>query len=128
MKFPELSEQGNQDALHVIERAKSKLQKVAEEAISEIYVNILPHIETDSWINYREECRLALQTKYLNKETASSEDAWAMYIREAIFVQFRSELEQGIIADLQKRIKLLEQQILDMRSKKPLIAAMVPRL
>lgn len=108
-KFPELSEKGNQDALHLIERFKAELHKVAEHKISELYCNLLPHIDTDAWTNYREECRLALQNKYATKETASTEEAWASLIREAIFMQFRAELEQGIIADLHKRIKFLEE-------------------
>lgn len=108
MKFPELNEKGNQDALHLVERFKSKLQACASETIGELYCNLLPHIETDSWTNYREECRLELQKYYANAEAMTDEGAWAMYVRKAIFEQFRPELEKGIIADLQKQITQLQ--------------------
>jgi hypothetical protein len=114
-KFPELSEQGNQDALHLVERFKSKLQTVAEEMIGELYCNLIPHIETDAWTNYREECRLALQKEYCQSETASSEQAWAFYVRKAIFVQFREELEKGIIADQVKEIARLREMLNERR-------------
>lgn len=114
-EFPELSEKGNQDALHLIERFKANLQKVAEEQISNLYCDLLPHIETDSWTNYREECRLALQNKYVKAETANTEEAWASMIREAIFVQFRPELEQGLLADALKRISFLEELLRERR-------------
>lgn len=107
--FPELSEKGNQDALHLVERFKAKLQKCADETISDLYCHLLPHIETDAWTNYRGQLQSVLQNKYVTAETATSEDAWAKLIREAIFVQYRTELEQGIIADLQKRILFLEE-------------------
>ena len=104
MKFPELNEQGNQDALHLIERFKAKLQSCAEETIGEVYCNLLPHIETDTWTNYREECRLSLQNHYCQKETATSEEAWAKLIRQAIYEQFKPELQNAIIRDLEKKI------------------------
>lgn len=113
MNFPELSEQGNQDALHLIERFKSKVRICAEETISELYCNLLPHIETDSWTNYREQCRLELYKFYVKSETASVEEAWASSVREAIFKEYRAELEKGIIADLNKRISNLEEIIRD---------------
>lgn len=115
MKFPELSDRGNQDAIHLIERYKSRLIKVAEESIGELYVNLAPHIATDAWTNYKEQCRISLYHQYVNIETASQEDAWAMMVRESIFVQFREQLETGLIADLKKRIKNLE-EMLDQRT------------
>jgi hypothetical protein len=59
-------------------------------------------------LNYREALRLELQNRYIKPETCTSEEAWAKYVREAIFNQFRSELEQGLIKDLTTRITFLE--------------------
>ena len=106
-QYPELSEQGNQDALHLIERFKAKLQKCAEETISELYCDLVPHIETDAWMNYREEIRLAMSKQY--GECLTNEELWARDFREAIFKEHRAELEKGLIADLTARIKSLEE-------------------
>src|SRR5690606_16898039 len=109
----ELSERGHQDALHLIERFKTKLSKAAQETISDLYTGILPHIEMDAWINYREHLRLEVQNKYVSKEIGNPDSSWAEAIRESIFVHYRKELEVGIIADLTKKVNHLEQMLLD---------------
>jgi hypothetical protein len=105
----QLSEKGIQEANDLVEHFKKKLTKAAEETICSLYVDIMPHIETDSWLNYREQLRIELQQKYVVKETATSEEAWAMMVREAIYSQFKEDLQNGIIRDLERRIDTLEQ-------------------
>lgn len=111
----ELSEKGQQEAIELVERFKGELKAVAEKAISGLYCDLIPHIETDAWTNYREQLRIELQKHYVQQATVSDEGAWAMYVREAIFKQFRAELEQGVIADLTKRIEFLEKLLNDSR-------------
>lgn len=103
-----LSEKGHQEALALIESFKKQIKNIADQTIGNVYTEIMPYIESDSWLNYREHLRLEMQNKYLKKETLTTEEAWGKFIREAIFTQFREELEQGIIRDQQERIKTLE--------------------
>lgn len=103
-----LSEQGHKEALDLIENFKKELKHCAEVAIGNLYTEVMPYIESDSWLNYREALRLELQNKYIKEETCTSEEAWAKFVREAIFNQFRAQLERGLIKDLQGRIAFLE--------------------
>ena len=108
-EFPELSEQGKEQAQALVDKFKKRMTSVANEVLGNLYTDVLIYIETDAWTNYRENIRVAMENKYRQNETATSEDAWARSIREAIYVQFKDELEKGIIADLNKRIKFLEE-------------------
>lgn len=100
----ELSEQGQKDALRLLEQFRRKMHDLANEVMGNLYVDVLPYLETDAWLNYREKLRLELQNKYVNRETCTSDEAWAKMIREAIFVQFKEELTNGIIKDLQTEL------------------------
>lgn len=108
MSEAKLSDKGNQEFIDLLEKFKKEMKHISEVTIGALYSEILPYIESDSWLNYREALRLEAQHKYVQKETCTSEEAWAKYIREAIFTQFRSELEVGLIKDLQSRITFLE--------------------
>jgi hypothetical protein len=69
MEFPELPEKGIKEAEALIEAFKVRVKKAAAQTIGELYGNVMPYIETDSWTNYREACRLALHHYYVKEET-----------------------------------------------------------
>ena len=56
-KYPELTNPGSQAAQALIDKFKVELHKAAEPIIEKIirdmYCDIVPHIESDSWTNYR---------------------------------------------------------------------------
>jgi hypothetical protein len=51
--FPELDEQGKLEAQKLIDRFKENMMKIAEEVLGDLYCDVVVHIETDSWTNYR---------------------------------------------------------------------------
>ena len=88
-----------------INKFRFQIQKIAEECLGEIYANITPYIETDTWTNYREALRIELQHEY---KYSNFKQDWAVDFRRAVFVENREEISKLIEADILKRIKNLE--------------------
>lgn len=84
---------------------RSRMREISEETLGEIYVKILPYIETDSWTNYREALRVELEHEY---KFSSFKKDWATNFRRAVFVENREELAALISGDILARIKHLE--------------------
>jgi hypothetical protein len=114
--YPELSEDGNKEAQELMDKFKVKAKKVLDELLDDylgtVYCNLLPSIESDSWINYRNtmmegfknyDNRL-IQNKYDFKE-----------IRQQIYKQFKTEIDKDLDQDNLDRIKELEDQLKFMR-------------
>lgn len=88
-----------------IDKFRKRMKDIAEECLGEIYCNITPYIETDTWTNYREALRLELQHEYM---FSNFKQPWATDFRRAVFVENREEISKLIEADMLKRIKSLE--------------------
>jgi hypothetical protein len=104
----------------LIENAKAGILKAADEALSAIYVDIGPFIESDTCNNYRNELRSALERRFWQKKPGTCEELWAVNVRERLFTEHREELEKGLIADLTKerdQYKAWYQELLNSRSR-----------
>lgn len=84
---------------------RSRMRDISEEVLGEIYVKVLPYIETDSWTNYREALRIELEHEY---KFSSFRKDWATAFRRAVFVENREEISTLISKDILARIKSLE--------------------
>lgn len=93
------------EAQAAIEGFRSKMRAIADEALGQIYVDVIPYLETDSWTNYREALRLELEHEY---KFSNFRKEWATNFRRAVFVENREEISKLIEADILKRIKHLE--------------------
>lgn len=51
--YPRLLPQGELEAQAIIDHFKSKMKDVAEEALGNLYVDCVSHIESDAWTNFR---------------------------------------------------------------------------
>lgn len=102
------AEKLQQDAKAFLESFKQSMTKIADECISNLYTDCLPHIETDSWTNYREALRLEVETEYKESKFKSQ---WAMDLRRTILKENRDELVKLLNHDLLVRIKQLEDQL-----------------
>lgn len=99
------SDELDERAMECIESFKKKMRSVIDEALGDIYVNVVPYLESDAWTNYRESLRLELEREY--KFTNFKSD-WAKRFRRAVFVENRDEIIPLLEKDLYKRIKDLE--------------------
>jgi hypothetical protein len=90
--FPELSKEGSDEAQKLIESFKAKITSAAEDAISNLYCDILHDIESDSWSNYRNDMMAGFKD-YKNK-------SHARYDFKAIRAQILKDHREEIIKDL----------------------------
>lgn len=102
------AEKLKEDTESALNSFRLSMQKIADECISKVYCDVLPHIETDAWTNYREQIRIELAHEY---KYSSFKNPWAKDLRRAILVENRDELVNLLNADLLERIKVLEDRV-----------------
>ena len=106
----ELSEQGQKDAEEIYKSFAKRIKSLCDEALGELEVNCLPHLETDAWTNYREELRIELAHEY---KYSKFKDDWAKDLRRAILIENKEELVSLLNKDLVVRCKRLEDRVKD---------------
>lgn len=99
------SETLRKEAQEVLDSFRKKLKDICEETLGELYVNIMPYCETDTWMNYREAMRLELERDY---KYSKFKNEWSRDLRRAIFVENREEIIPLLEKDIYERIKQLE--------------------
>lgn len=107
-----LPEKGIEEMKALIESFKESAMDSLKKALSDVYTEIGPHIETDSWMNYREQLRMALAD---GRAWAETDNYWAERVRTRIFTEHKTELVKLINFDLHKKIVELERQIEQMQ-------------
>ena len=105
--YPELSDQGRTDAIALIEAFKKSMAKVADDALSDLYCDVLPHIETDAWTNFKNMLLDGL-CDYGNRKKYPYD---FKKIRTAIFEQFREEIIADLNQDMVEEIASLKEQL-----------------
>ena len=107
--FPNLPEDGAKEAQALIDEFKKRLTAAAEEVIGTLYCDVMPHIESDSWTNFRNHLMDGLRN-YGNRKIQGEYDFKG--IRQAILREFRDEiiadLNQDMIAEIADLKKKLE--------------------
>ncbi len=93
------------EAQEFIDKFRKRMLDIASETLGDLYVNIMPYLETDTWTNYREALRIELQHEY---KYSNFKQPWAVDFRRAVFVENRQEISSLIEQDILKRIKHLE--------------------
>ena len=106
--FPTLNEAGAQEAQALIDDFKTQITKAAEEAVGKLYTDVVPHIESASWTNYRNELMEGLRN-YNNRKVQGEFDFKA--IRRQIYIDFREDIIADLNSDLVEEIESLKQTI-----------------
>jgi len=106
--YPELSEQGNIEAVKLIEKFKKDLVKAADEAIGDLYCEIIPHIESDSWSNFRNDLMDGFKN-YGHRKIQSPYDF--KEIRQQIYNDFREDIIPDLNQDLVEENEKLKADI-----------------
>ena len=110
--FPDLPEPAAAEAVALIERFKAELRKAAENTISDLYVDVLPHIESDAWINFRNALMDGFRN-YNNKKIQGEYDF--REIRQAILREHRAEIIADLDQDNLAKIATLEREVAMLR-------------
>lgn len=113
--YPELSEEGKTEAQRLIDSFKEQLKKIAEDVITNLYVDVPDFIESDSWGNFRNTIMDGFKD-YKNRKLQNGWDFKA--IRQQIYKEYRDEiipdLNQDLVAEndeLKKQISSLNETI-----------------
>jgi len=51
--YPELTEQGKEEAQKIMDSFKPKLKKLMDEVLADLYTDVSYYVESDHWTNYR---------------------------------------------------------------------------
>ena len=106
--FPDLPDEGTEEAQKLIDKFKEQLKKAAEEVIGSFYCEIVPHIESDSWTNFRN-CLMDGLQNYHNRHLQAPYDF--KKIRQAIFREYREEILKDLNSDLAEENEQLKKDI-----------------
>lgn len=100
-------------ATELVERFKKDLIKCAEETISRLYVDLIPHIESDAWLNFRNDVRDEVQ-KELIADALSTEYgrySFGWRTRQLIFKEHHDQLVTVINLDHVSEIQRLKEEL-----------------
>ena len=110
--YPDLSEEGEIEAQKLIDAFKENLREAAreviDETITELYCDILPHIQSDSWGNFRRDLMEGL-LNYNNRKIQGDYDF--KDIRQQIYKEYREDIIKDLDQDNLEEIKKLKEQI-----------------
>lgn len=110
--YPDLPEGGAEAAQTLIDKFKEALKRAADDAIGEMYSDIIPYIESDAWTNMRNMMMDGFKD-YGNRKIQGDYDF--AEIRKAIFRQFKDEIIDDLNQDMVKEIADLKKEINWMR-------------
>ena len=110
--YPTLPEPGAQEAQELIERFKQQLKTAAEFAFTDFYTNILPYIESDSWLNFRNQM-LEGFLNYNNRKIQGEYDF--KQLRQQIYREFRDDIIKDLDQDNLEEIERLKREIEHLR-------------
>lgn len=101
------------EAVALIEEFRTKMRETAEDILSNVYVDLLPHIESDAWLNFRNSVREEVQGSIivdaLSTEYGPYSFGWET--RKKIFEEHREDLIQAINLDHLAEIERLKQEL-----------------
>jgi hypothetical protein len=103
-----LPEEGQAEAMKLIEGFKTTLAKAVEEVLGSLYVEVMPYIESDSWANFRNHVVEGLRD-YPNAKISRHYDF--KKIRAKMFEEHREEIIGDLNADLLAEVAALKEEI-----------------
>lgn len=107
-EFPTLPQQGEEEAVKLIELFKTRLKVAADEVICDLYSDIMPHIESDSWLNFQNDILSGLKD-YSDRRVRTRYDF--KQVRKQIFEEFRAELIEDLNNDHLEEIERLSKAL-----------------
>ena len=115
--FPELTEQGKEEAQKIMDSFKPKLAELLNEVMADLYTDVSYYVDSDHWTNYRN----ALMDGFKGYKHGKTNHAYEYKeLRQAIYKNHKAEmvsdLNQDIVIEndeLKRQIKQLQKQLSD---------------
>lgn len=106
--YPELTEQGKEEAQKVMDSFKPKLLAMMKEVMGELYTDVSYYIESDHWTNYRN----ALMDGFKGYGGGKPNHAYDYKeLRRAIYANHKEEIVKDLNQDLVEENENLKEQI-----------------
>ena len=117
--YPELTEQGKEEAQKIMDSFKPKLKKLMDEVLADLYTDVSYYVESDHWTNYRN----ALMDGFRGYGGGKPNHEYDYKeLRQSIYKNHKNEivadLNQDLVEENQKlmaQIKQLQQRINEYR-------------
>ena len=97
--YPELTEQGKIEAQAIMDSFKPRLKDMMDEALGELYCDVIQHIESDTWSNFRTSIIDAMRGYKMTGESKMM-DYELKVIRDAVYNDHKDELIKDLNKDL----------------------------
>ena len=110
--YPTLPDAAQKEAQDLLNKFKADIAKAAENAIGELYCDVMPYIESDTWSNFRNELMDGFKN-YDNRKIQGEYDF--KELRLAIYENHKEEITKDLNQDLLAEIESLKKQIQFMR-------------
>lgn len=106
--YPELTEQGKEEAQKIMDSFKPKLKKLMDEVLGDLYTDVSYYVESDHWTNYRN--ALIAGFKGYGGGKANHQYDYKE-LRQAIYQNHKDEIVDDLNQDLVKENERLKAQI-----------------
>lgn len=106
--YPELTEQGKQEAQRIMDSFKPKLKKLMDEVLGELYTDVSFDVESDHWTNYRNALMEGL--KGYSEGRAKCPHVFKE-LRQAIYRNHKDEIVADLNQDLVEENEQLKRHV-----------------
>ena len=113
--YPELSDEGKEEAQKLIDSFKEKIKKAADETIEDLYTKMMPYIESDTWCNFRNEIMEGFKD-YDNRKIQGKFDF--RDIRKSILKNHREDIIEDLNQDMVLEIEKLKKDIVYLQNNR----------
>lgn len=110
MQWPQMTEEQLKLCERLIEKFKGQLKSAAEDALSTVYVDVMPHIESDTFLNFKSQAMSVIRG-YATKDATMIGDYSGQKIRAKIFEEHRVEIIELLNQDHLCKIKELQEDL-----------------
>ena len=106
--YPELTEQGKEEAQKIMDSFKPKLAKLLDEVMGDLYTDVSYYVESDHWTNYRN----ALMDGFKGYGGGKANHKYDYKeLRQAIYNNHREEIVKDLNQDLVEENERLKAQL-----------------
>lgn len=112
--YPELTEQGKEEAQKIMDSFKPRILSLVEELMDELYCDVSYYIESDHWTNYRN----ALMDGIRGYGFGKPNHQWDYKeIRQAIYRNHKEEVVKDLNQDLVEENEKLKNELQELREE-----------
>ena len=106
--YPELTEQGKEEAQKIMDGFKPMLKKLMDEVLGDLYTDVSYYVESDHWTNYRNALMDGLKGYGAGKPNHEYD---YKELRKAIYRNHKDEIVNDLNQDLVEENERLKAQI-----------------